>query len=144
MTASNARRARFAVESLEGRDMMSATLAAAMPEPAELQYELENVLISSYSVSAAGTHALYQDIFIPANQSPVGQGGGGAGKVVLQDIHFAVDPSPESRRKGSEIEIISWGAVGGLEGMTDLAGVPVDNGVEGPTIATYDLKTAKK
>jgi hypothetical protein len=84
MTVPFAHRARFALETLEGRAMMSATLAAPTPEPVELRDELKDVVISSVqpqfakvgtghlilpNTNSAGSHALYQDIFIPANQS---------------------------------------------------------------------------
>ena len=165
MTAPDARRTRFAVECLEGRAMMSATLAAPAPEPVELRYELENVLITSYQTggAASGSHALYQDIFIPANSSQSGThgtGGGGAGKVSMQDFHFVAESEPVR----GEIESFSWGespsllpavqkvreAAGrleageGLVGMTDLAGVPVDAGVDAPVRDGYDLQQAKK
>ena len=191
MTAPDARRTRFAVECLEGRAMMSATLAAPAPEPVELRYELENVLITSYQTggAASGSHALYQDIFIPANSSQsgthgtgggggagkvsmqdfhflaasAGTGGGGAGKVSMNDFHFVMRSAPSDAGE-IEIESFSWGetpsllpaiqkvrdAAGrleageGLVGMTDFAGVPVDDGMDAPVRAGYDLKTAKK
>jgi len=141
-------RARFAVETLEGRDMMSATLAAPAAEPVGLRYELENVLISSYQISgSAAGHALYQDVFIPAGHSPAAHGsGGGAGKVQMQDFHFATASSPAAGGHRGEIEILSysWGASSGLEGLTGLAAVEVGDPTDAPVKAGYDLKLNKK
>lgn len=55
---------RLVLEQLDGRDLMSVTFAGA-----------NGVFAAGFRPEAAGTHALYQDITIPVNQSAGGRPG---------------------------------------------------------------------
>lgn len=74
MLASFAHSIRFAVERLEGRDMMSATFAGPT-----------DVFVFGFQQEPNATHILYQDITIPTNHSITSDRTGAATLVGISD-----------------------------------------------------------